>query len=116
MYWGLLGVGGVAFSCSTEFVPEINERLKLVPFTTEFKLVMTSVMLVDYIGCFIVERVLKYLYSDFRPKDIAVRRPDQVRREEKRKSDELKAMETKLAQEAFGQLGEDKKYPGKRVV
>ena len=89
MYYGLLLVSGVAFSCSTEFIPEINEKLKLVPFTTEFKFVMTMVMIVDYVGCFIVEKVLKHLYSDFRPKDIAVRRPDQVRAEESRKAKEL---------------------------
>src|ERR1700761_4974179 len=45
MYWGLLGVAGVAFSCATEFVPEVNERLKLVPFTTEFKVTLTVLML-----------------------------------------------------------------------
>ena len=98
MYYGLLLVSGVAFSCSTEFIPEINEKLKLVPFTTEFKFVMTVVMVVDYVGCFIVEKVLKYLYSDFRPKDIAVRRPDQVRAEESRK-----------AKEAMEELEEGKK-------
>lgn len=98
MYYGLLLVSGVAFSCSTEFIPEINEKLKLVPFTTEFKFIMTTVMIVDYVGCFIVEKVLKHLYSDFRPKDIAVRRPDQVRVEESRK-----------AKEALEQLEEGKK-------
>ena len=98
MYYGLLLVSGVAFSCSTEFIPEINEKLKLVPFTTEFKFVMTTVMIVDYVGCFIIEKALKHLYSDFRPKDIAVRRPDQVRAEESRK-----------AKEAMEQLEEDKK-------
>lgn len=98
MYYGLLLVSGVAFSCSTEFIPEINEKLKLVPFTTEFKFVMTVVMVVDYVGCFIVEKVLKYLYSDFRPKDIAVRRPDQLRAEESRK-----------AKEAMEELEEGKK-------
>ena len=86
MYYGLLLVSGVAFSCSTEFIPEINEKLKLVPFTTEFKFIMTTVMVVDYVGCFIVEKVLKHLYSDFRPKDIAVRRPDQITAEESRKA------------------------------
>ena len=98
MYYGLLLVSGVAFSCSTEFIPEINEKLKLVPFTTEFKFVMTTVMIVDYVGCFIIEKVLKHLYSDFRPKDIAVRRPEQVRAEESRK-----------AKEAMEQLEEGKK-------
>ena len=115
MYWGLLGVGGVAFSCSTEFIPEINERLRLVPFSTEFKITMTLLMLVDFVGCYVVEKVLKYLYSDFRPKDVAVRRPDQIQNEEKRKAEELRAEETKQAQKAYEQLEEEKKIPSKMV-
>ena len=97
MYWGLILVSGVAFSCSTEFIPEINEKLKLVPFSTEFKFIMTAVMIADYVGCYAIEVVLKHLYSDFRPKDIAVRRDDQVKAEESRK-----------AKEALAKLEEDK--------
>ena len=88
MYWGLLLVSGIAFSCSTEFIPEINEKLKLVPFSMEFKFIMTAVMVVDFVGCYAVEVVLKHLYSDFRPKDIAVRRDDQLKVEEGRKAKE----------------------------
>ncbi len=88
MYWGLILVSGVAFSCSTEFIPELNEKLRLVPFSTEFKFLMTVIMVVDFVGCYAIEVVLKYLYSDFRPKDIAVRRDDQVRVEETRKAKE----------------------------
>lgn len=105
MYYGLLLVSGVAFSCSTEFIPEINTKLKLVPFSTEFKVIMTAVMVVDYVGCFIVEKVLKYLYSDFRPKDIAVRREDQLRAEESRKAREaLEALEERKAVVSNGVL------------
>ena len=85
MFWGIVGVSGVAFSCSTEFIPELNEQLKLVPFSLEFKTVLTAVMVVDYLGCLLVEVVLKKLFSDFRPKDIAVRRRDQVLVEEERR-------------------------------
>lgn len=88
MYWGIVLVTCVAFSCATEFVPEINERLKLVPFTSEFKVTMTSVMVLDYVGCWVVEKVLKSLFSDYRPKDIAVRRPDQLERERVRLQEE----------------------------
>ena len=98
MYWGLVLVSGVAFSCSTEFIPELNEKLKLVPFSTEFKFIMTGLMIVDYAGCYIIEKVLKHLYSDFRPKDIAVRRDDQLKAEESRK-----------AKEAYEKLEDDKK-------
>jgi manganese-transporting P-type ATPase len=100
MYWGLVLVSGVAFSCATEFIPEINEKLKLVPFTSEFKLTLTVVMVLDYAGCWIIEKVLKSLFSDYRPKDIAIRRPDQILREEARNREEeaerIKQLEQKL--------------------
>ena len=88
MYWGLLGCSFIAFSASTEFIPEINERLKLVPFSSEFKMTLTALMIIDYCGCWIVEKVLKSLFSDFRPKEIAMRRPDQLLVEEKRRNEE----------------------------
>lgn len=93
MYYGLIGVAAVAFSCSTEFIPEINEKLRLVKFTDEFKTVMTIVMVLDYAGCYIIEKTLKWAFSDFRPKDIAVRREDQDRREEARVLKEMEEAE-----------------------
>ncbi|MCJ1309559.1 hypothetical protein MMC25_003219 [Agyrium rufum] len=89
MYWGLILVSGVAFSCSTEFIPELNEKLKLVPFTDEFKTLLTSTMALDFAACYLIEKGLKIAFSDFRPKDIAVRRPDQLKREEERKEKEF---------------------------
>ncbi|RAR09727.1 cation-transporting ATPase 4 [Stemphylium lycopersici] len=56
MYWGLISVSGVAFSCATEFIPELNEKLKLVPFTTDFKVMITSIMAFDFIACYIIEK------------------------------------------------------------
>ncbi|KAI9807413.1 MAG: hypothetical protein M1833_000158 [Piccolia ochrophora] len=88
MYWGLVLVSGVAFSCSTEFFPEINERMKLVKFSAGFKVTMTTLMVVDYAACWLVENAFKRAFSDYRPKDIAVRRLEQVQREEKRKEEE----------------------------
>ncbi|KAI9816283.1 MAG: hypothetical protein M1827_001885 [Pycnora praestabilis] len=88
MYWGLLGVTGVAFSCSTEFIPELNTKLKLVKFTDGFRFTMTTVMILDFVGCYIIEKVLKSLFSDYRPKDIAVRRPDQIKVEDERRQKE----------------------------
>lgn len=48
---------------------------------------MTVTMIVDYLGCYVIEKVLKALFSDYKPKDIAVRRPDQLAREQKRIQD-----------------------------
>lgn len=85
MYLGILGVSALAFSCSTEFIPELNEKIRLVPFTTDFKIQMTATMIVDYVGCYVIEKGLKWGFSDYRPKDIAMRRPEQLAREEARK-------------------------------
>ena len=93
MYWGIVLVSALAFSCATEFIPEINTQLKLVPFTREFKITMTVVMALDFAGCWLVEKALKMLFSDYKPKDIAVRRPDQVRRENQRLAEEQEAMD-----------------------
>lgn len=81
MYYGILLVTGVAFSCSIELIPELNDYLKLVPFSNEFKMTLTAVMIFDFAGCWVIEKVLKVLFSDYKPKDIAVRRPDQLERE-----------------------------------
>lgn len=99
MYLGILGVSALAFACSTEFIPELNEKLRLVPFTTDFKIAMTTTMIVDYVGCWIVERVLKWAFSDYRPKDIAIRRPEQIEREDKRQAIEKQEAMRKMMEE-----------------
>lgn len=93
MFYGILGVTGIAFACSTELIPELNDKMKLVPFTAEFKNTMTTVMVLDYVACYVIEVVLKYLFSDLRARDIAERRPEQLERERARKAAEAKAKE-----------------------
>lgn len=85
MFYGIVGVSGLAFACALEIVPEINEGIKLVPFTDEFKLKMTVCMGLDFVVCWLIEVVLKSLFSDYRPRDIAERRPEQLEREAARK-------------------------------
>ncbi|WEW58390.1 putative cation-transporting ATPase 1 [Emydomyces testavorans] len=82
MYWGLMLTSLVAFSCATEFIPELNGKMRLVPFSAEFKFVLTTLMIVDYGACWLIEKGLKTFFSDYKPKDIAIRRPDQIAREE----------------------------------
>lgn len=62
---------------------------------------MTALMIIDYVGCYIIEQVLKRAFSDFRPKDIAVRRPDQI-----------KAEELRLASQKSADLEEQKQIAG----
>ncbi|KAF2722993.1 hypothetical protein K431DRAFT_283498 [Polychaeton citri CBS 116435] len=93
MYYGIVLVTAVAFGCATEFVPEINEQLMLVPFTFEFKVTMCSVMIIDYVGCWTIEKALKAAFSDYKPKDIAERRPDQLAAEKERARKEHERLE-----------------------
>ena len=99
MYWGLVAVSGVAFSGATEFIPELNTKLKLVPFTYDFKVMLTSIMVLDYAACWIIEKGLKVAFSDYKPKDIAVRRPEQLKKEEeRRKVEEREAQQKRNAE------------------
>ncbi|KAI9715040.1 MAG: hypothetical protein M1828_001076 [Chrysothrix sp. TS-e1954] len=91
MYWGIVLVSGVAFSCATEFFPEINTRLEMVPFDVGFKVRLNATMILDFGLCWIIEQGLKRAYSDFRPKEIAMRRPDQLKVEENRRAEEAAA-------------------------
>jgi len=93
MFYGIVGVSAIAFACSTELIPELNEAMKLVPFTAEFKTTMTTIMAIDFVACWVIEVVLKALFSDYRPRDIAARRPDQLEREQARKAEVIKAKE-----------------------
>ena len=89
MYWGLLICSFVAFSGATEFIPELNTKLRLVPFTSDFKFTLVCLMVGDYVGCWGMEQVFKALFSDLKPRDIAIRRPDQIARADKARQEFL---------------------------
>jgi cation-transporting ATPase 13A1 len=99
MYWGLVLVSGVAFSCATEFIPELNTKLKLVPFTSDFKWMITGTMILDFGACWLIEKGLKWGFRDNKPKDIALRRPDQLERENARKAEEEREAQRKKNEE-----------------
>ena len=86
MYWGIILVSSIAFSCATEFIPEINSKLQMVPFEMGFKLRLTGTMILDFGACWVIEQALKRAYSDYRPKAIANRRPDQLKIENERRA------------------------------
>jgi cation-transporting ATPase 13A1 len=85
MFYGIVGVSALAFVCSLELMPEINQSMKMVPFSDEFRMNLTMAMALDYAACWSIEVLLKMTFSDFRPKDIAQRRDDQLAREKERK-------------------------------
>lgn len=106
MFYGIVGVTAIAFSCSTEFIPELNEQMKLVSFSDEFKITMTAVMIVDYAACFIIEVALKKLFSDYKPRDIALRRPDQLERERVRQEEQQKLKEAEEERKRLEKVAE----------
>ncbi|ONH66276.1 Manganese-transporting ATPase 1 [Cyberlindnera fabianii] len=83
MYYGLLAVSGLAFAGSTEFIPELNEAMKFVPMTPEFKFKLTTTLVLDLGLSWAIELVLKYFFMDYKPADIAVRDNDVESKKEK---------------------------------
>ncbi|KAM9938671.1 hypothetical protein OXX80_001851 [Metschnikowia pulcherrima] len=74
MYYGLLGVAGLALIGSTEFMPEINEAMQFVPMTTDFKVKLTGCILLDLGATWAIEIVLKHFFMNSGAADIAERR------------------------------------------
>ncbi|KAH3900405.1 ion-transporting P-type ATPase SPF1 SCDLUD_003384 [Saccharomycodes ludwigii] len=71
MYYGLIGVAGLALASATEFMPELNEAMKFVPMDSAFKFKLTSILLIDFFGSYLSELFFKYLFMDDKPADIA---------------------------------------------
>jgi manganese-transporting P-type ATPase len=102
LYWGLVGASGVAFSGATDFIPELNRWLQVVEMDfsvshrfferlisadpLQFKLRLTASMIIDFIGCWVIENVCKYLFADLEPKSIVTRGRE---RRERRRAAEL---------------------------
>jgi cation-transporting ATPase 13A1 len=116
MFYGIVGVTAIAFACSTELNPELNEAMKLVPFSDQFKTTMTAVMVLDYVACYVIEVVLKWLFSDLKARDIAERRPDQLERERVRKEEERKVKEEEEDKKRVEKVAEfERKFEEKKA-
>ncbi|CAK9682862.1 unnamed protein product [Candida parapsilosis] len=76
MYYGLLGVAGLTFAGSTEFIPEINEAMQFVPMSTDFKVKLTGSIIVDLVATWAIETVLKHFFMNSQAADIALRDED----------------------------------------
>lgn len=50
-------------------------------------------MIIDFGGSWVIEKGAKMAFGDFRPKDIAERRPDQIQKEEERRRLEVESKE-----------------------
>ncbi|KAF5678340.1 atpase [Fusarium heterosporum] len=106
MFYGIVGVSGLAFACALELFPDINEGMKLVPFSEEFKTNMTAVMVIDYGACWLIEVSLKKFFSDYRPRDIAERRPEQLEREAVRRAAVQKKKDEEVEQKRLEKVAE----------
>lgn len=73
MYYGLLGVAGLALMGSTEMIPELNSAMNFVPMDEIFKMKLTGTLLLDFFGSWAVELFFKYFFMDSKAADIAVR-------------------------------------------
>ncbi|KAK6454494.1 P-type ATPase [Scheffersomyces xylosifermentans] len=73
MYYGLLGVAGLALAGSTEFLPELNEAMQFVKMETDFKIKLTGSILVDLGFTWAIEIILKNLFMNSGAADIALR-------------------------------------------
>ncbi|CCE66011.1 hypothetical protein TPHA_0O00400 [Tetrapisispora phaffii CBS 4417] len=73
MYYGILGVAGLALAGATEMLPELNEALNFVPMTDIFKTKLTLTLLLDFFGSFACEYFFKYFFMDDKPADITVK-------------------------------------------
>lgn len=86
LYYGLLSVAGVAICGATDFIPELNRWLQLVEMdfsvsaasndlpgalsdaSLQFRLKLTTCMVIDYVGAWAVNSVLKRTLADVSPK------------------------------------------------
>jgi len=86
LWWGLVGASAVAFSGSTDFMPELNRWLQIVEMEYSFKVRLTAVMILDFVGCWVFEVVCKYLFANLEPKAMITK--GRERREARRKLQE----------------------------
>ncbi|KAK1220103.1 putative cation-transporting ATPase 1 [Marasmius sp. AFHP31] len=86
LYWGLVGASAVAFSGATDFMPEMNRWLQIVEMADAFKFKLTMSMIIDFAGCWIIEKGCKYLFADLEPKPMITR--GRERREARRAIEE----------------------------
>lgn len=68
LYWGLVGASAVAFSGATDFMPELNRWLQIVEMETLFKIKLTTAMILDFAGCWLVEVACKFFFANLQPK------------------------------------------------
>ncbi|KAG6897589.1 hypothetical protein C0992_013265 [Termitomyces sp. T32_za158] len=92
LWWGLIGASAVAFSGATDFMPELNRWLQIVEMKESFKFQLTSVMIIDFAGCWVIEKICKRLFADLEPKPMIT--SGRERREARRRIEEAGQIST----------------------
>jgi len=86
LWYGLVGASAVAFSGAMDLMPEMNRWLQIVEMKDSFKFRLTMAMIIDFVGCWIIETICKYLFADLEPKPMVTR--GRERREKRRQLEE----------------------------
>lgn len=89
LWWGLVGASAVAFSGATDFMPELNRWLQIVEMEGTFKVRLTATMILDFVGCWVLEKACKFIFADLEPKAMVTR--GRERREERRRLEMARA-------------------------
>ncbi|EKM53145.1 uncharacterized protein PHACADRAFT_163440 [Phanerochaete carnosa HHB-10118-sp] len=92
LWWGLVGASAVAFSGATDFMPELNRWLQIVEMENIFKFKLTTAMVVDFAGCWLIEITCKWLFADMQPKAMITR--GRERREHRRIAEAVEKKES----------------------
>lgn len=74
MYYGLLGVSTLAVASATEFLPELNEAMKFVPMSDDFRFKLTACLALDFFGSWGAEQFFKFFFMDDKPSDISAQK------------------------------------------
>jgi len=82
LLYGLMGASAVAVSGALDLMPEMNRWLQIVEMRSSFQFRLALSMLIDFVGCWIIEKVCKYLFADLEPKAMVTR--GRERREQRR--------------------------------
>ncbi|PPQ67683.1 hypothetical protein CVT26_007410, partial [Gymnopilus dilepis] len=82
LWYGLLGASAVAFSGALDLMPELNRWLQIVEMQGSFQFRLTAAMVIDFAGCWVIEKVCKYFFADLEPKPMVTR--GRERREKRR--------------------------------
>ncbi|KAH8827253.1 hypothetical protein DL96DRAFT_1606032 [Flagelloscypha sp. PMI_526] len=109
LYYGLVGASAVAFSGSLDLVPELNRWLQVIEMTDKFKFILTAVMVIDFGGCWIIEKTCKYLFADLEPREMVTRGKERREARRIKQAEEAEAAAAAAAVNGTASAIEEKK-------